>query len=175
MFCHQKSGLFSRFKKVLRTIITKNHHYSTKRITNVWKRQCVVQCKMNLLDVSDVFSSPLPTPQEKLSTTYPGWKLLPIKTFHHQTGTNKWPCVIVIKNTHLKSSCHRVETTTVSCPTQNVTMSSEDLPSPRDRSNKNDSNKYSPQQSQPWRVPTQWMRTILSQCHWTQSGGITRP
>ncbi len=90
-------------------------------------------------------SLPPPSPQEKYPR--PTQKCLPIKTssspmrwprcrFPEQTpstnqllgprrrfvpGANKWPLVCVIKNTHLKPSCHRAGNNDQAFPTPNAT------------------------------------------------------
>ncbi len=86
--------------------------------------------------------------------------------------TRKRPRVDVIKNTHLKPSCHCTGTMTMTSPTQKVTYVIRGSCSGRNQIQQNEQEQHSPKQTQPRRVSTQWVRTIRSL---VPVRGLTRP
>ena len=104
-------------------------------------------------------------PKEKTSTTYPKRTF----TTDSHPGPNKRLCVDTIKNTNLKTSRHHVETTTVTCPTQNVTTSSEN-PGPHPRATFNITRRTNIPHKKWSHDVSPWNGSGLSD-YWPQSGG----
>jgi hypothetical protein len=161
--------------------------YNIKRA--VWKTHVVQRKKHTMLNVSwsFLFTSPAPPrkkhprPTQNVSpSNFPSPVRWPRDRSHSQSPstnpvyrtpgkgftprTSQRTRVVTIKNTDLKSSCHRTGTTTVMCPKSECDLRYQRIPpgTTKDQILQNKQEKTFPHQAQPGRVPASWVKTILS-------------